>query len=174
MRFVSSLGETQSRFFINIADAGMGAEVVRKVNERSKWMGPSLTFFRAILETFLSYRNVQADIRMDKDRYQGPIRSAVFANGRYFGSGMCIAPDAKPDDGIFAVVIIGNVSIADYLKYLPRIKKGEFIDHPEVSYYTAKKIELYSPSKLELEADGEFIGFAPVQIEIRPKTLTVL
>jgi len=171
--FIDNESKT-SRLFVNIADAGMGAQVVRKVNERSKWMGAGLTFIRAILETFISYENVPANVQMDDVNYDGPVRAIIIANGKFFGSGMCIAPDAEPDDGRFAVVIIGNVSVIDYLRYLPRIQKGLHIHHPRVNYYHTKNIKIDSSHNLELEADGEYLGRVPANIGIRPGILTVL
>ena len=174
IQFISPEGRRETRYFVNIADAGMGAQVVRKVNERSKWMGANLTFVRAILETFISYNNAEIRILADEFSHSGLVRSAVIANGKYFGSGMCIAPDAVPDDGRLAVVIIGDVSVTDYLKYLPKIKRGEHIRHPEVSYHMARQLQILSPHKLELEADGEFLGFAPAEIVVEPGKLSVL
>jgi YegS/Rv2252/BmrU family lipid kinase len=169
--FTAPSGQSKNRYFINIADGGMGAAVVKKVNKRSKWMGPHLTFVRAIAETFISYKNVRVEMYIDDEIHQGPIRSFVVANGRFFGSGMCIAPHAEPDDGWFSIVIIGDVSLFDYLRYLPKIKRGEYIDHPDVSYTKARKVELRSSQNLEIEADGEYLGTAPARFEIQPAAI---
>jgi YegS/Rv2252/BmrU family lipid kinase len=155
------------RFFINIADLGMGADVVKIVNESSKWMGPNLTFMKAILQTFLRYRNKQVTIEQDNDIYQQKIRAVIIANGRYFGSGMCIAPEADPFVDSFQVVVIGDVTILDYLRYLPRIRRGERINHPRVHYSTARQIQVSSRETVGIEADGEFLGGTPVRIESR-------
>ncbi|MCA6078571.1 diacylglycerol/lipid kinase family protein [Fulvivirga sedimenti] len=153
------------RFFINIADLGMGADVVRMVNESSKWMGPNITFMKAILQTFLRYRNKMVTIEQDDVTYQQKIRALVIANGKYFGSGMCIAPEADPFSGTFQLVVIGDVSILDYLRYLPRIRKGEHIDHPGVKYYFCRTILVSSKESVGIEADGEFLGMIPARIE---------
>lgn len=172
--YTSPVGQSASRYFVNIADAGMGAQVVRKVNDRSKWLGADLTFVRAIIETFITYNNAEVCLEADEFSHTGLIRSVIVANGKYFGSGMCIAPEAAPDDGRFAIVIIGDVSVVDYLKYLPAIRRGELIQHPGVSYHSASHVKIQSPGKLELEADGEFLGFVPAEINVMPQALCVL
>ena len=172
--FRNANGDEERRFFINIADAGMGANVVRKVNNRSKWLGPRLTFFKAIIETFFSFSNKSVKCFFDEDTFQGMIRSVVIANGKYFGGGLCIAPEANPTDGKFSIVIIGDVSIMEYLKYLPAIRRGEIIHHPKIKYLESKSIKITSPQLLELEADGEYLGFVPCQCRIVPGAISML
>lgn len=174
IRYTDEEGQKEVRHFINIADAGMGANVVRKVNQRSKWAGPQLTFFRAIAETFLTYRNTMVHAEFDNVKYDGPVRAIVIANGRFFGSGLCIAPDASPSDGLFSIVIIGDVSLFDYLRYLPSLRKGEFIHHPEVKYLAAASVRITSPAMMQIEADGEYLGFLPAQIDVLPAALRML
>ena len=40
----------------------------------------------------------------------------IVANGRYFGGGMKMAPSAEPDDGLFDVVTIGDVTKRDLVR----------------------------------------------------------
>ncbi len=167
-------GTTLERFFVNIADLGMGADVVKIVNENSKWMGPNLTFMKAILQTFLKYRNKQASIELDGKVLRQKIRALIIANGKYFGSGMCIAPEANPWDDSFQVVIIGDVNIIDYLRYLPLIKRGKRILHPGVNYYNARKIQVSSEENICIEADGEFLGTVPVTVDSGSYTIELL
>ena len=151
-------------YFINIADMGLGVDVVQRVNRSGKILGPSLTFSKAILQSFLTYKNQEVAVKTKAWSWEGKINSLVVASGKYFGSGMCIAPDASVEGDAFSVVIIGDVRIRDYLKYVGQIKKGQKIDHPEVQYKTAKYLDI--SSKSGIEADGEYIGEAPKTIEL--------
>lgn len=160
-------GAMKTRYFINIADVGIGAHVVQKVNSSKKRLGSNLTFLKAITETFLTYEQSVLKVKTDQGfEWKGKTLTFVAANGRYFGSGLCIAPDAKLDNGRFSLVLMGDVSIKDYLFNLRKVKKGIKIEHPGVSYLSASTIEitpeLYSCA---CEADGEFLGYAPLKIE---------
>ncbi|MEQ8927400.1 MAG: diacylglycerol kinase family lipid kinase [Fulvivirga sp.] len=162
------------KYFMNIADIGIGAEVVKRVNSSSKWFGSNFTFFSAIIRTFISYKNVEVKCKADNWEYEGKINSLVAANGKYFGSGLCIAPKADPADGTFSVVISGDISISDYLKNVSKIKKAQILNHPLVQYRSATKLELTSTSTCGIEADGEFIGQLPATISIDERKIKFL
>jgi len=155
------------RYFDNIADLGLGAEVVARVNGvhlRKKILGGTLTFFISVLLTFLSYRHKMLKVKGDDFEWTGSILGLVVANGRYFGSGLGIAPEARLDDGLFEVIILGKVSILDYLKNFSRLRRCEKIEHPEVFYYKSSKVWAEPVDKrLVAEADGETEGAAPVE-----------
>ena len=155
------------RYFINIADLGIGAQVVKKVNESRNLFGADFTFFSAIIRTFFDYSNQPVTCETEDWQWEGRINSLVIANGKYFGSGLCIAPQADPTDGKFAIVITGDITIKDYLKNLTDIRKGRVLDHPKVTYRSAQKLRITSPSlECLIEADGELVGGLPVVISI--------
>ncbi|QSE97979.1 diacylglycerol/lipid kinase family protein [Fulvivirga lutea] len=162
------------KYFLNIADIGIGAEVVKRVNSSSKWFGSNFTFFTAIIRTFFTYKNVSVNCKADDWEYEGKVNSIVAANGKYFGSGLCIAPNADPSDGSFSVVISGDISISDYLKNVNKIKKAQILDHPQVQYKTAKQLELTSNETCGIEADGEYIGQLPATISIDERKIKFL
>lgn len=158
---------TYTRYFINIADLGIGAEVVKRVNGSSKFFGSDVTFFSAIVRTFFSYTNQPILCEADNWKWEGKINSLVIANGRYFGSGLCIAPEADPCDGKFSIMISGDIGLSDYLKNVSKIRKGKVLDHPKVEYKVARKLRITSPSLgCFIEADGEFIGGVPVMVSV--------
>ncbi|MTI41108.1 diacylglycerol/lipid kinase family protein [Fulvivirga lutimaris] len=166
--------ESRRHYFLNIADIGIGAEVVKRVNKSTKLFGSNFTFFAAIARTFLTYKNQDVKCHTNDWDYEGKTNSLVMANGKYFGSGMCIAPRADMQDGQFSVVISGDISIKDYLKNIKKIKRGEELSHPKVEYKTASKLELSSTESCGIEADGEFIGYMPASISVVPKKINLL
>jgi diacylglycerol kinase (ATP) len=158
---------SEKEHFINIADAGMGPAVVKNVNKLpSSWNG-KLKFGLSILKTFPGYKKSFYEVKMDGEVWSGKALTVVVANGKYFGSGLGIAPDAELDDGLIEVVIIGNVSILTYLKKISLLKKCQRIEHPEIIYKKARVVEIQGVN--EMEKDGE-LGFAlPVRIECAGK-----
>ncbi len=166
--------ETGVEYFNNIADFGIGAEVVKKVNGSRKLLGAGITFFLAIMETFFSYSNKQMLCKTKEWTKQGKINSLVVANGKFFGNGMCIAPEAEVTDRTFEVVIIGDISTRDYLKNMNGVKSGDKLSHPKVEYKRTDKLEITSEEKCGLEADGEFVGYAPATVTIADETIKLL
>lgn len=171
-------GSVSTRYFDNIADLGIGADVVVRVNgvhRRKKILGGTLTFFLSVLATFFTYKHKKIKVTWEGFSWEGSVLSFVVANGRYFGSGLGIAPDAKLDDGLFEVVIFADLSIKDYLRNYSRVRRSEKVIHPEVHYYRASQLTVEPQGNITIiEADGEIEGQAPIVYTCLPGALRFL
>jgi len=168
-------GKLQTRYFINIADAGLGGLVAKKFVGLVRWLPAHLAYHVSILRAFLGFRHAMVHVKGDNFEYSGKLLSLCAANGQWFGSGLGIAPHANIQDGNLAFVILGDVSLFDYLKYLPKVKKKEFITHPSLFYYKGKycEIDILEGENL-MELDGEFLGPAPARLQIHPKAISLI
>jgi diacylglycerol kinase family enzyme len=104
LTFVATSGEPAHRMFANIASFGVSGVVDRMVNESGKKLG-RMSFLWATARATGSYKNQRVQLLFDgqeKDRVEATINTVAIANGRYFGGGMKVAPDAEVDDGLFA------------------------------------------------------------------------
>jgi len=166
--------ETAVRYFINEADIGMGPEVVRKVTSSGRPFGSAVAYYAAILSTFATYKPLPVKATTLSWTWEGKIRTLAIANGNYYGNGLCISPEAQPDDGRFGTFICGPVSVLDFIRYSGDLKKGRHIRIPEIIYNQTDTIELTSPEPCLIETDGEIVGYLPAKIELLPKALSVL
>ena len=96
------------------------------------------------------------------------------SNGKYGGGSMLLAPDADPNDGLFDVVIIGDVSKPDLLWSLPRIYKGTHLTHPKVAVERTNMITISSDEPMSIQADGDLVGKAPARFTVLPSALNIL
>ncbi len=165
--FVNSEGVQESRYFINVAGLGLDGATAERVNRSSKALGGFISFLWATVVTLILYKNQKMSIIVDDEQIcDEPITVVVFGNGRYFGSGMCVAPNALIDDGLLDIVILRDLSKPNLLISLPRVYKGTHLSHPRITSLRGKKIRVNSGGKALLELDGEQTGRAPVEIEI--------
>ena len=173
---VITLGDGSQRCFVNIADLGLGVDVVKRVNRSRGWLGANFTFFKAIVLSLLTYKNQEITVKAKDWEWKGKINSFIIASGRYFGSGLCIAPAASPVGKNFSVVIIGDITIGDYLKHISKIKRGDLLIHPSVTYKTAETLEITggSTDTLGMEADGEFVGNGSFKVGLKLKKLNLI
>ena len=168
-------GEMEERFFLNIADIGLGGETVDRVNRSSKRFGGFLSFLYGSFMALIQYRNKRVRFAVDGgDAREEVLNSLIVANGQYFGGGMWIAPEARIDDGLFDVVILGNYNLLSSLLKFPRIYSGSHLKLSGVRHFTAKKIEVASSERVLLDIDGEQPGVAPVTFEILPGSLDLV
>ncbi len=168
----------RSRFFINIADCGMGGEVVARVN-RSVHKGGgirgSAIFLGTSLTTLLGYVSRIARIDVDGIRIERDVRSVVVANGQYFGGGMRVAPGAKLDDGRFDVVIIGETGRLRALTGIPSLYRGRHVARHEVEVHRARVVRVSCDgAPMLFDVEGEQVGTTPATVTCIPGALTLV
>jgi diacylglycerol kinase (ATP) len=166
---------TGRRYFINVADAGIGAEVVRRAAKGPAWIGGTGNFLGAAVVSLLKHRNASVQLRLD----HGPVlrrrvRTIAVANGAYLGGGMWIAPNADVNDGQFEVVTIGDVSRWLGIRSLPMLYRGTHGRLRQVEFGRARRVEIDSDEPVGVEADGELAGSTPAVFEIVPSALQVI
>jgi diacylglycerol kinase (ATP) len=166
------------RFFVNIADCGVGGEVVAAVN-RSRFKGGgargSAVFFAVSLRTLLGFRGRQARIVLEgADTIEETVQSVVVANGRYFGGGMHVAPDARVDDGLFDVVIVRALGRLRSLTSLPSLYRGTHVGNSGVQIRRASRVEIVGlGEQLLFDVEGEQVGSTPASLTCLPRALTI-
>ena len=166
-------GESAERYFANVSSVGMSGAVAQRANGMSKALGGKVTFFYALTRVFLEWQNTEVTVRLDDTERRGRMHDVIVANGVWHGGGMKLAPDAAPDDGQFDVVLIGDVSKADFLTTAPKIYKGKHVQHPKVEVLRSKRVEVDAPVQLPIELEGEQVGTTPATFEIAPGALRV-
>lgn len=167
--FISKEGIEVSRFFINITDVGIGGVIAQQLSESKKLFGSTITYQYFIIKNMLTYKPQPLKVVGDDFIYEKKVMNFCAANARFFGSGLGIAPEAYINDGLLDAVAIGEVGLIDYLKNFPDLKKSKRLTHPAVKYYTSKVLRFESSTpKIPIDMDGEFVGYLPMKISIRP------
>lgn len=166
--------ERDAAYFINVADIGMGPEVVGKVLSSGRPFGSEVAYYKSIINTFLTYKAMTVKAVCDEWSWEGKLRTLAVANGKYYGHGLCIAPDAVMDDRMFSVFICGNVSVFDFIMHTGTLKKGGNVIMDEVQYKTARAIECSSTDPCPIEADGEILGWLPAKVSMIDRRLDFL
>lgn len=164
-----------TRYYDNSFDIGLGGLVCKFVNKSGKTWGSNFTYFYNILRSFLTFKRIPIQLNADTFQFSGNVLLASINNGKYFGSGLCVAPDACIDDGIANVLIARRVNIFQFIQQVPNLRKGRKINLKEVFYYklTTCTIESSKPD-CPMELDGEVLGNVPLKIEVIKHAATIL
>ncbi len=169
-------GKPATRYFNNIASFGLSGHASRRVNEAhfTKRISSRFAFFWAALRSLFSYDMARVRLLVDdQPPIELNINTAGVCNGRYFGAGMHFAPNAKPDDGHFDLVVMHDMSIRETLRDPNAVYRGTHIQHPKVLSMTARRVvaeALPGPPAL-LDVDGETPGRLPATFTILPAVL---
>lgn len=167
-------GQTLRRFFVNAAGIGFDAEVARTTQRLPKYFRGTIPYLLGLAGTLFGYRNKSVILRVDNSVVTKRVLSVVVANGVYFGGGMQVAPQAELSDSLLDVLTVGDFGKFELLKEFPRIYKGTHITHPKVKMEKASRIEVRSPERLLVHADGEVLGEGPASFWLMPLALSVV
>lgn len=170
--FSDAHGVPQTRFFLNISSFGISSMVNHKVHRSSKPFGGAVAFYSATIASFFQFQNPRLTFSLDDGPPQTEVcHLAVVANGRYFGGGMKVAPDASMDDGLFEFVKIGDMSRSELMVHSSKLYKGTHIHLDKVEVQQASKVSIDGPKELLIDVDGELPGRLPVTFSLLPGQL---
>jgi diacylglycerol kinase (ATP) len=166
-------GRQAEAVFANVASVGMSGAIAKRANETSKALGGKASYLWATFAVFARWSASQLTVTVDGETRTGRMFDVVVANGRYFGGGMKICPEAEPDDGRFDVLLIGDVTKRDLLLTMPKIYRGTHLPHPRGELLRGSVVTVDAEEHLPVELDGEQPGTAPVRFEVLPGALHV-
>jgi YegS/Rv2252/BmrU family lipid kinase len=174
--FVGSDGTAQIRHFANVAGAGVSGVVSGKVNDGVKLGSGKLSFMLASASALLSWSDRPVRWRVDDGAWtEERITALSVCNGRYFGGGMLVAPDARMDDGLFDVVVWSRLGIGDFVTKKRMLYDGTHVTLPNTRVLRARSVEVEprDGAKVLLDVDGEQPGTLPARFDILPGALRI-
>jgi diacylglycerol kinase (ATP) len=177
LTYVDHDGSERNRFFVNTASFGMSGAVATLANRSGKFLGGTLTYATATMRTAIGFEAPEILIEID-DQPAKRIKVMIVcvANGPSFGGGMRIAPDAKLNDGVFDVVIAGDIKALKLLISSHRLYSGTHLSMEKMALIRGRKIRAlpaHDGEQILLEVDGETPGRLPATIEILPGALRI-
>jgi YegS/Rv2252/BmrU family lipid kinase len=171
VRYRSWAGQDEVRWFANVGSVGMSGAIAQRANETTKALGGKMSYLLATLSVFARWRVGDVRVTVDDKERNGRMHDVIVANGRYLGGGMMICPEAEPDDGLFDVLLIGDLTKRDLLLTLPKTYRGTHLPHPKAEVLRGAIVTVDAPAPLPIELDGEQPGTTPVRFELVPGAL---
>lgn len=166
MRLTGAGGDVE-RYFVNVAEAGLGGAVARRAERLPRRMGQS-RYFVGFWLTLPGYRMSQVRVASGRQVYEGPAYAIIIGNAQFYGGGMRISPRSYPGDGVLDVLIFKGPK-SDAFTLLPQIYRGAHVPHDHVEEFRVREsVTIESDRPIEIEADGELLGTTPATIEVLP------
>lgn len=166
-------------WFAGVLSGGLDAAVNARANTLRRPSGTG-RYVRALAHEVRRFRPYGFRLMIDGVDRSGLYSLVAVANTPAFGGGMRIAPQARVDDGLLDVVLVGPVSRTELVRVFPRVYRGRHVSHPAVTVIRAREV-LLSPEEQgsarrppEAFADGERLGALPLRCLIQPGALAVL
>lgn len=169
-------GDGSTAYFGTVLASGFDSKVNDRANAM-RWPRGGSRYNVAILREFVTLAGIPYDVEFELadgtlHRESGDLVMATVGNGRTYGGGIPICPDADPADGLLDLVLVRPAGRLRLLGLLPKVYAGTHASVPEVSMHRVRSVRLDSPG-VTAYADGDPIGALPLTIEAVPGILEV-
>ena len=161
-------GNIDGEYFGAIASTGFDSLVNERANSIAWPKGPSKYNLAMALE-LPKFRPLEYQFQIDGKSYQIEAMLIAAGNGRSYGGGMLVCPQADMTDGLLDLMILNPVSKREFVRIFPSVYEGKHVDHPKVEFIRAREIQIEAAAICY--ADGERIGPMPANISVASGSL---
>jgi YegS/Rv2252/BmrU family lipid kinase len=162
-------GSPRTRYFLNMAQVGLGGLVASRAARLPSALRRSRTFWGYWL-AMATYRRTTVRMRGDRRDFEGVVSNILVANLQFAGRGMLVSPRSWPEDGYLDLQVWTGPK-SDSFTLLPRMFIGEHLPNPRILEYRSTRVEVEADRPLRVETDGRPAGVTPVTFEVLPRAL---
>jgi YegS/Rv2252/BmrU family lipid kinase len=167
------VADIEGHAYLGIASSGLDSDAGDIANATRLKLG-QLVYVYATLRAVRAWRPAHWEVVIDGAPRSFTGYSVAVANSGVFGGGMYLAPDAKLDDGLLDVVMIGDLPKRTYLAALPKVFTGAHVREPGVEILQAREVAFHADRPFNVQADGDPIADLPATVRVQPGALRVL
>lgn len=168
------VGQINDRYFLNVAAIGIDAEIAdnAKIMKKRK-IPPSQIYNASILYTFFKYKFKRLVLTINKKVTEQDYTIIAICNGKYYGGGYKIGPDAKINDGMFDIYLADRMHKSKIIGLIPKLKNGTHGESRYIKKVEANNIRIESKSSIVCTIDGEIIFDNCFDIKIVKDAVTI-
>lgn len=171
-----------SRYFCCVAGVGLDGEVARRANQLPRWLRGNGGYLLSVVPTIFTFAPFPMEVLTSDEGPNGnwsirsnqPTLLAVFANTPFYGGGMKVAPQAKMDDGLLDICIVGGVDPFKLFCMFPTVYSGRHLKIQEVQYFHSSRLRVETEYPTDVYADGEYVCRTPIEIGVHRAALKVI
>ncbi|MGH2427809.1 MAG: diacylglycerol/lipid kinase family protein [Candidatus Limnocylindria bacterium] len=163
-----------SRYLVSAGGLGFDAQVATAMARRRSWQRGRAGYLLTTLDELRRFRNRRVSLKLDDGVAER--RSVLFlaiTNGAFYGGGMRVCPDARTDDGVLDLCIVGDISRLAALQQIPNLYRGTHVRHPAIEIRVAHRVQVDGDPQTLVHLDGEPFGALPLSVEVVPGALRV-
>ncbi len=163
--------EGKEHYFLNIIGVGFVTDVMA-TSVKLKFLG-NLAYILSVFYQLLFLKTHTFTVTVDGKADRVEAIMIEIANTRYTGRDFLMAPQAKFDDGLLDVLVLGKASRLRLLRLFPSLFSGKHLSAPEVETFQTPKIGVQTEHSRLLGPDGELFGSTPLQVECLPQAVEI-
>lgn len=160
------VGKCNHKYFINIASAGIDAEIAHRVQRVQKSISGKSVYLNALFKTLVNFKGIDFNIKLEDFSFKSNTLLITASNGKYYGGGMLPTPDADIKDGLFDVCHVKNLNKLKIIALLYKFIKGNHTSLKEVTIFKTKRLTVQADKKFFVNIDGETLETNEAILEI--------
>ena len=169
--------DNKPQYFMNGMDIGFGAQAALNFTKVPIFLTGMAAYLAAIMKTLVDYHIPKVTIQIDdQEAFEQSTTMTAITNGRCFGSGFWVCPEAQVDDGLLDVMVTQSVGRLKIMRLIPKIMKGTHVNEPILKSYRARRVYIKAQQPFVVEADGEipYPKTRHLEVQILDKRLRVI
>lgn len=164
-------GAARRCHFINVAGAGLDADVLERLPRR---LPRRLGYLIGLLRSLASFEPPRFDLLLDGRPAASRALVALLSLGPWCGGGMHLAPAARCDDGLLDVLTVDPLRLPAQLPRLRRVFDGRLPEEPFAHYARAATVSVAADPPVRVQADGQLVGDTPFIATVLPRAILAL
>jgi diacylglycerol kinase (ATP) len=170
-------GDAHHRLFLGGGGLGLDADAAQLAGVRYRnWPGRT-RYLAAAIHAYARYKPRRLRVAVEPSSEVAVWQSCVLAsalNTPTFGAGICLAPEARIDDGLLDFAFLEELEFGRLLRILPRLALKGTVNLPALRTLQFRKMRLETEAPAYFQGDGELLGPTPVEIEVVPSAVKFL
>lgn len=161
-------------YFINIASVGIDADIAHNKERMKNYHIPnSMQYYASIVDTFFRFKPLHIKAEIDERVFNQDITILAICNGKFYGGGFKIAPNADFNDGIFDIYLADKLSKVKIPGLILKLIKGTHEESKYVHKFSSNKVIIHSDKNLNCNLDGEIFSLKDMEFEITNKKIPI-
>lgn len=166
------VGGLNDRLFLNVCGTGFDITVLDYTLAAKKYCRGLLPYLIGLVRGIAHYKPVHVRFTADGHTEERAVLICSVANGRFFGGGIAICPDAAADDGLLDLIVVEHKPRWQLPFLIPSLLMGRVLKFPFTSHKRCTSVELFSKD-MRLNVDGEILNIESARFHILPGALSL-
>jgi diacylglycerol kinase (ATP) len=159
----------RERYYTGGGGLGLDAEAARYAGKEYRHIPGRLRYVLAALRALKEFEVIDVRVEFpegDQPAVRRKLLLASVLNTATYGAGLRLAPEARTDDGLLDVVLVGNLKMREIPALLPRLLANGELRTPRITRIRTTRVRLTTDRPCIFHGDGEILGPAPVEIAV--------
>lgn len=158
--------------FLGVLGAGFDSIVNARANAL-RFPPGTAKYIRAMISELGRFAPIPYRLEFEHESLDINGMLIAVGNGSTYGGGMRVCPDADVRDGVAEILVVGELPKLRFLRLFPKVYSGAHVRHPATRSLRGSRFTLHAPGQTAW-ADGEYIGPAPVRLEVQPLAVRII